>query len=154
MNFINNNISVYNMYALNEMKKFYVLFNAEHIRYEHEKRLTQPKNWKNIRRVSFSYLDIDLLNKIAFHNFFSFCIYEFNIIYNICNYQYIILPFFDYWIDIIIEKNYNKYKKNPKKFEFNNYNLKNLYKKIIKSNHFKLRVKYNLFLSNIDYFFF
>lgn len=154
MNFINNNISVFNIYAFNEMKRFYVILNAEHIRYEHEKRLTDPINWKKIRKVSFSYFSIDLLNKIAFNNFFSFCIYEFNIIYNICNYQYIILTFFDYWIDIIIERNYKKYKQNPKKFEFNNYNLKNIYKKIIKNKHFKLRVKYNLFLSNIDYFFF
>lgn len=154
ISYTNNNINVYNMYALNQMKTFYVILNAEHIRYEHEKILTEPKNWKNIRKVSFNYFNIDLLNKITFFSFFSFCIYEFNIIYNVCNYQYVILTFFDYWIDIIIEKNYNKYKKSPIKFEFNNYNLKNIYKKIIKSKHFKLRVKYNLFLSNIDYFFF
>jgi len=38
------------------------------------------------------------------------------------------------------------------KFDFNN--LKNLYIKIFKKKFFSIRIKYNLFLSNIDYFIF
>jgi hypothetical protein len=52
------------------------------------------------------------------------------------------------------EYNYLKSIKKGETFEFNHYNLKNLFIKIYKKKFFAIRVKYNLFLSNIDYFLF
>lgn len=154
LNSLEYNINIYNIKAFNEMTKFFVLLNVEDIRYQHDKRLTPEKKWKSIRKVTFDYFNINILNDVYFCSFFSFCIYEFNIIYNICNYQYVILTFFDYWKDIIIEKNYAMYKKKAKSFQFKSFSLNNLDWKIIQRKTFKIRIKYNLFLSNIDYFFF
>ena len=58
-----------------------------------------------------------------------------------------------------MEKNvykYNVYKIIKKKnfFKFNFFNLKNMHIKIQKKKFFAIRVKLNLFLSNIDYFIF
>jgi hypothetical protein len=78
---------------------------------------------------------------------------------NIYQIHYITVTFFEYWTNLIIEKNVTKYnyfkkKKKEKFFKFNNYNLKNLFIKIDKKKIVAIRVKYNLFLSNIDYFLF
>jgi hypothetical protein len=85
--------------------------------------------------------------------------YEFYIMPTIYQIHYITVTFFEYWTNLIIEKNVNKYtrlkkQKKEETFIFNNYNLKNLFIKINKKKSFAIRVKYNLFLSNIDYFLF
>jgi len=160
LEFLENQIKIYNIYLFNSLNIFHVLFNIENIKLEHEKYFTLKKNWKNIKKVSFNYLNIDILNDFFFLSFFSFCIFEFNIAFNKYNMHYITIIFFEYWVDLIIEKNYMFYFINKKKdnineiFKFENYNLKNLYIKIFSKNNFKIRVKYNLFLSYIDYFIF
>lgn len=159
LNILENKINIYNLFSLNILKIFTVFFNIEKIRLQHEKNYVLKKDWEKIRRVSFSYFNIDLLNNLFFLSFFSFCIYEFNIYSYKYNMHYITITFFEYWIDYIIEKNYKNYKKQKNKDElddyvFNYYNLNDLYLDIFKKNFFKIRVKYNLFLSNIDYFIF
>jgi hypothetical protein len=91
-------------------------------------------------------------------SFFSFNIYEFYIgLNNKYNIHFITVTFFEYWINIIIEKNVNfyKFKKNERQlFKFKYFNLKNIYIRIYKKKFFPLRVQYNLVLNNIDYFIF
>lgn len=94
---------------------------------------------------------------IIIYLFFSFSIYEFYIIFSEYNLHYLILNFFEYWVNCIIEKNiilYSQLYINKKEnFRFNFNNVKNLYIKIFRKNFYPIRLKYNLFLSNIDYFF-
>lgn len=93
---------------------------------------------------------------ILIYLFFSFCIYEFYIIFSEYNLYYLTLYFFEYWVNCIFEKNiifYSNLKKNKEDFKFNFNNLSNLCIKIFRKNFYSIRIKYNLFLSNIDYFF-
>jgi hypothetical protein len=41
--YIENSINIYNIYALNDLKIFSVLYNIEEIKFEHDKSIT-PKN--------------------------------------------------------------------------------------------------------------
>lgn len=159
LEYSDNIINLYNIFSLNELNIFFILYNVKEIKLEHDKNITPEKKWKNIRTVLFDYLELDILNNYFFLSFFSFSIYEFYIMPNIYQIHYITVTFFEYWTNLIIEKNVDKYvflksQKKEEIFKFNTYNLKNLYIKIYKKKFFAIRVKYNLFLSNIDYFLF
>lgn len=67
-------------------------------------------------------------------------------------YNYITVVFFEYWIDIVMEKNFNEY--GVLDFEFKTFNLKNVCTKIFNKEIFAARVKYNLFLSMLIILFF
>jgi hypothetical protein len=157
LNFSDNTINIYNIFSLNFLNIFSVLYNIEDIKLEHDKNIIPKEKWKNIRKAFFDYLKLDFLNDYYYLSFFSFSIYEFYIgLNNKYNIHYITLTFFDYWTFIIMEKNVDKYNINNKKnfFKFNFFNLKNIHIKIYKKKFFAIRVKLNLFLSNIDYFIF
>ena len=159
MNLYHNNISLYNIYAYNSLNIFFALYNVEEFKLEHEKNFVKKEKWKDIRKTSFSYLKLDLLNDIRYTSFFSFVIYDFYLMFSECNSHYLTLTFFEYWTQKTIETNYfaysiikNKKKKEDYKFKFNN--LNNLYIKIFRKNFYSIRVNYSLFLSNIDYYIF
>ena len=157
LDFMEYSRSIYNFFLFNSLELFYVLFNFEKIKLEHERVVTLEKNWKNIREVKFNYLNIDLLNNYFNLSFFSFSIYEFYILKNQYNVHFLSLTFFEYWTNVIIEKNYKEFlkkKKNNDYFKFNNFFLKNIDNKIYKKNFFSVRLQYNFFLSNVDYYFF
>lgn len=158
--YIENSINIYNIYALNDLKIFSVLYNIEEIKFEHDKSITPKNKWKDIKKVSFDYFILNILNDYYYLSFFSFSIYEFYMgLNNNYNIHFITLTFFEYWISIIIEKNVSKYnafktKKKKKTLKFDFYNLKNIHIKIYKKKFFPIRANLNLFLSNIDYFIF
>jgi hypothetical protein len=154
LNYINNVVNIYNIYLFNDLNNFFIIYNVEKIKLEHERSITAKEKWKNIREVSFDYLNLDLLNDYYNISFFSFILYECFLIYDKYKYNYITLSFFEYWVHCIIEYNNNLYIHLNKEFKFNLKNLKNLDIKIFKKNFYAIRVKYNLFLSNIDYFLF
>ena len=157
MQLCNNQINIYNIYLFDSLDLFYVLYNVEEFKLEYEKTITEKKKWKDIRKASFHYLKINILNDYFNISFFSFCIYEFYIIFSEQNLHYLTLYFFEYWVNCIFEKNvtlYSNLKENKENFKFNFNNLSNLCIKIFRKNFYSIRVKYNLFLSNIDYFFF
>jgi hypothetical protein len=158
LNNFNNIINIYNIYIFNSLNNFFILYNFEDIKLEHEKTFTIKEKWKDIRKTSFDYLTFDLLNDIYYASFFSFTLYEFFLIYNEYKYHYIIFTFFEYWTFHIIEYNHRSYLRNIKKkngdFNFNLKNLNDVDITIFKKNFYAIRVKYNLFLSNIDYFLF
>ena len=154
MQLCNNQINIYNIYLFDSLDLFYVLYNVEEFKFEYEKAITEKKKWKDIRKASFNYLNINILNDYFNLSFFSFCVYEFFIIFSEYNLHYLTLYFFEYWVNCIFEKNvilYSNYKEN---FKFDSNNISNLCIKIFRKNFYSIRVKYNLFLSNIDYFFF
>jgi len=153
-----NIINVYNIYILNELNIFFVIYNVEEIKLEHDKTITPKNKLKDIKKISLNYLNLDILNNSYYLSFFSFNIFEFYIRFNnIYNMHFITLTFFEYWVDIIIERNvkiYNSKKNKKQLFKFKYFDLKNIYTRIYKKKFFPLRVKYNLLLNNIDYFIF
>jgi len=153
-NYYNNLINYYNIFLFCSLNIFYFINNLEDIKFEHEKTFIIKEKWKNIRIFIFKYLNINIFNEIFYISFFTLSIYEYYILPNQYNIHYITFKFFDYWVDYIIEKNYNTYKKKKENFKFKNKSLKNLYINIFKKNFFSIRIYYNLFISNIDYFIF
>ena len=153
-----NSINVYNLFLFDSLELFYVLYNIEKIKLEHEKSSIPEKDWKNLKKASFDYLKKDILNDSFNISFFTFGVYEFYILHAKYNNHYLTLNFFDYLTNCVIEKNYSYYlslekkKKIDFKFKFNG--LNNLHISVYRKNFFSIRVKYNLFLSNIDYFLF
>lgn len=154
LDFFCNYINIYNIYLFDNLNIFNFLYNFEDIKLEHDKNFVHKNKWKDIKKISFDYLNLNILNNFYYLSFFSFSIYEYYIYLNKYNIHFITNNFFEYWIHLIIEKNVDKYKKLKKKFEFKFYNLKNIYTKIYKKKYFAIRVKNNLFLSNVDYFIF
>lgn len=156
INCFNNFVNLYNMYLFDSLDIFFALYNIEEFKLEYEKSITDKKKWKDIRKASFYYLDKDILNDYYNISFFTFCIYEFNVVFSEYNLYFLTLKFFEYWVNCIIEFNNRLYLVEKKKelFKFNLNNLKNVDIKIYRNNFFPIRVKYNLFISNIDYFIF
>jgi hypothetical protein len=152
--FSENLINYYNLYLFSSLDHFFVIYNIEEIKLEHEKNFTTKEKWKNIKKFIFEYLDIDIYNDYYNLSFFSLTIYECYLLPDQYNIHYITYKIFDYWIYYIIDCNYNSYLKKKEKFIFKNNYLNNLYINVFKTNFFSIRVRYNLFLSNIDYFIF
>lgn len=138
-------INVYNLHIFNFLKVYYFLFNIEEIKFEHDTNFVKKKDWKNIKKATFDFFGLDTLNDYFNLSFFSFSIYEFNIMSFFYKYNYVTVIFFEYWIDVIMEKNYNEY--NILDFEFKTFNLKNLQTKVLYKKNFAARIRYNLFLS-------
>jgi hypothetical protein len=153
-NFNDSLINYYNLYLFFSLDNFFIIYNIEEIKLEHDKNFTKKEKWKNIKKFIFGYLDIDIFNDYYNLSFFSLAIYECYILPDQYNIHYITFKFFDYWIDYIINFNYNLYLKKKEKFIFKYKFLNNLYINIFKTNFYSIRVRYNLFLSNIDYFIF
>lgn len=90
-------IDIYNINCFYYLDFFHVLFNIEDIKYEHDKCLTPIEKWDTIIKMRLDYFDFDFYNYIGFF-FGSFCMFEYCIEYNNCDYNIFNSRFFEKYL--------------------------------------------------------
>jgi hypothetical protein len=94
LNFEEQYIYIYNLYFYHSLDRFYLLFNMDALKYEHDKSLTLEKHWDKIPKKILSHFDYNLLGYC--NNFFnSFYIIESFKTFNSINGFWINYDFFD-----------------------------------------------------------